>query len=185
MSTTPNTDIGDPVDRAPRTTGPAPRRRLLLLILALAVQLALVAFAVAPQLQARVTGQEYRLRVAPIDPMEPFRGAYVALTYPDLPGGPPMTDGEAPRPQQTVFVPLHADGDLWRGSATTTTRPGSGPYLRCRDEGWQLSCGIESWFVPQDRATAIEEAVRTGHTVAVVRIDDSGNAAIVDLLTEG
>ena len=48
------------------------------------VQLALVGVAVAPRLSARLTGDEYRLRVAPVDPIDPFRGAYVDLDYPDL-----------------------------------------------------------------------------------------------------
>lgn len=161
-------------------------RRWVWLAVALLVQIGLVAFAVAPQLQARLSGQEYRLRVAPVDPMEPFRGAYVALSYPDLPrNSPVVADGQPGNPQRIVYVPLHADGDVWRGSAPTPERPGSGPYLRCRDRGWQVTCGIESWFAPQERAAAIEEAVRTGHAVAVVRVDSSGNAAIVDLRTGG
>ena len=48
------------------------------------VQLALVGVAVAPRLSARLTGDEYLLRVAPVDPIDPFRGAYVDLDYPDL-----------------------------------------------------------------------------------------------------
>ena len=47
-------------------------------------QLVLVGVAVAPQLSARLRGDTYLLEVAPIDPVDPFRGAYVALDYPDL-----------------------------------------------------------------------------------------------------
>ena len=47
-------------------------------------QLALVGLAVAPQLSARIVGDTYLVRVAPVDPIDPFRGAYVALDYPDL-----------------------------------------------------------------------------------------------------
>ena len=47
-------------------------------------QAALVGVAVAPQLSARVTGDTYLFRVAPLDPIDPFRGAYVTLDYPDL-----------------------------------------------------------------------------------------------------
>ncbi len=42
--------------------------------LVLVVQLGLLLGAVAPQLSARLTGQEYLLRVVPIDPIDPFRG---------------------------------------------------------------------------------------------------------------
>ena len=48
------------------------------------LQLALVPLAVLPQLSARVTGETYRMRVAPVDPIDPFRGAYIDLSYPDL-----------------------------------------------------------------------------------------------------
>ena len=47
-------------------------------------QLALVGVGVAPQLSARLTGDTYLMTVAPLDPIDPFRGAYVALDYPDL-----------------------------------------------------------------------------------------------------
>ncbi len=48
------------------------------------IQLALVPLAVAGPLSARLTGEEYLLEVAPVDPIDPFRGAYVALSYPGL-----------------------------------------------------------------------------------------------------
>ena len=57
----------------------------ILTVTALAVaQLGLVAVAVAPQLSARVAGDSYLMTVAPLDPIDPFRGAYVTLDYPDL-----------------------------------------------------------------------------------------------------
>lgn len=45
--------------------------------------LALLAVAVWPQLSARFTGDEVVLRVQPVDPIDPFRGAYVDLGYPE------------------------------------------------------------------------------------------------------
>ena len=59
-------------------------RRILTTTVVAASQLALVGLAVAPQLSARVAGDTYLVRVAPVDPIDPFRGAYVALDYPDL-----------------------------------------------------------------------------------------------------
>ena len=47
--------------------------------------LALVVVAVWAPLAARLTGEEVTLRVEPVDPIDPFRGAYVDLSYPDLP----------------------------------------------------------------------------------------------------
>jgi hypothetical protein len=51
--------------------------------------------------------------------------------------------------------------------------------LRCHDDGWQLRCGIESWFLPQPKAAAAGQALVEGRAVAVVRIDAQGNAALV------
>ncbi|MFN8193212.1 MAG: GDYXXLXY domain-containing protein [Nocardioidaceae bacterium] len=138
-----------------------------------AVQLALVGVAVAPQLSARATGDEYLFRVAPVDPVDPFRGAYVALDYPDVyPAGEDHGDG-------TVFVTLVEKDGLWVRDAYTTTRPADGPYLACDDHGWQLRCGIESWFLPQDEAATFQQWVADDEAVARVRIDARGHAALV------
>ena len=139
------------------------------------VHLVLVGVAVAPQLSARLIGVELRLAVAPLDPIDPFRGAYVVLDYPDLPL---QQTGRARPLEGTVFVPLAPAGEVWEGGALTTREPSAGPYLRCDTDGWQLRCGIESLFAAQDEALRIEQQLVTG-AVAVVRVDDNGNAAVV------
>jgi hypothetical protein len=167
------------------------------------LQLALVGAAVAGPLSARATGEEYLLDVAPVDPIDPFRGAYVALSYPGLPGSPvpmeppPGHEGEgesvemsepaepprAPGEPGQVFVPLERHGDVWRGGTPVRERPSEGPYLRCDDGRWQLRCGIESYFVGQERALELERAVVDGDAVARVRVDGRGNAALVAVET--
>lgn len=157
------------------------RSRPALLALALIVQLGLVGVAVDGQLSARVTGDEYLLRVAPLDPHDPFRGAYVELDYPDLP------DGDGRRlddTDDTVFVPLTQTGEgLWTGGRAQATAPEDGPFLRCSARAWQLSCGIESMFLPPDKALALEESIGGGDQVAVLKVDSRGNAALVDVRT--
>ncbi|HSE07438.1 MAG TPA: GDYXXLXY domain-containing protein [Nocardioidaceae bacterium] len=148
-------------------------------VAAVAVQLALVPVAVADQLSARLTGEEYLLEVAPVDPMDPFRGAYVALSYPGLPNSQDLVE----RPDaggDVAYVPLRQSGEVWVGE-TPVADPPEGPYLRCSDEGWRLRCGIESWFLPQEDAWALEQAVNDGRAVARVRVDGRGNAALVDV----
>lgn len=138
---------------------------------------ALVPLAVAGPLSARLTGEEYLLDVEPVDPIDPFRGAYVALGYPGLPNGQQLT--ERREHGDVTYVPLTRSGDVWTGLTPVSERPESGPFLRCKDEQWQLSCGIESWFLPQDEAYEMEQAVNEGRAVARVRIDSRGNAALV------
>lgn len=156
-----------------------PRREIGWIAAALAAQVGLVGVAVAPQLSARVTGQEYRLRVAPVDPIDPFRGAYVALSYP----GVAQTAPSRMPSSGTAYIPLGPDPatpGLMKGGPAQSAPPAE-PYLRCDTDGGRLSCGIESWFVPQDRAATIESQVRGGHAVSIVRIDGRGNAAVTDL----
>ena len=142
------------------------------------LQLLLVGVAVAPSLSARVTGEEYLLAVAPVDPIDPFRGAYVTLGYPGLAGAVP-DDGTGPR--GTVFVPLErAGGDLWEGRRARAERPENGPYLRCESEGWRVRCGIESLFASQARAREPERELMGG-AVARIRVDRRGNATVLGI----
>ena len=140
------------------------------------VQLALVGVAVAPRLSARLTGDEYRLRVQPVDPIDPFRGAYVDLDYPDLGEAPDVRDSDDRGP---LYVTLVQDGEVWKGSGYSRERPSAMPYLACDDRDWQVHCGIESLFLPQDEAAAMEADVASGSMVAVVKVDSQGHAALV------
>lgn len=146
-------------------------------------QLALVGAAVAPQLSAHLTGETYVLRVAPLDPIDPFRGAYVTLSYPDLPTGADLdgSDDRSPGDRRgDVFVPLQPEGDVWVAGTWTRERPEEGPYLACDDRSWEVRCGIDSWFLPQDEAAAMESALADG-AYAEVRVDGRGHAVLVDV----
>lgn len=146
------------------------------LVLVGVAQAALVAVGVAPQLSARATGDEYRMLVQPVDPIDPFRGAYVDLDY----AGPPDSElrGHDSGP---VFVTLVEEDGLWRMDEVGEDRPGEAPYLACVDEGWRVRCGIESWFADQGEARRLEAALAEDGAVATIKVDARGNAAIVAL----
>ena len=142
-------------------------------------QLALVAVAVAPRLSAYATGDEIRLQVAGLDPYDPFRGAYVQLDYPDLPLD--RSRVKETGSESTVFLPLvQREDGTWGADRAVTERPADGPYLAC-EEGWRLSCGIESWFASGEEALRIQDALLGGTGTATVRVDAHGNAVLVDL----
>lgn len=143
------------------------------------VQAVLVPAAVWPQLSARVTGQEYLLEVAPLDPIDPFRGAYVTLDYPGLATADSGDDEPA---GGTVYYRLVPDGEVWVGDGPAVVqRPESGPYLSCVSESWRTSCGIESFFAAQEEALRLEQELAQGGALARVRIDGRGNAAVVGI----
>lgn len=160
-------------------------------IVALA-QLALVGVAVAPRLSAYVTGDEYRLEIGALDPIDPFRGAYVTLGYPGLTPtdqGWESAEGSGadvdPPPSGRVFVPLRRDGDVWIAVGFLTDRPDHAPYLSCESDGWRVRCGIESWFTGQADAARLGDQLAEGGGVATVRIDSRGHAVLVDVDTGG
>ena len=72
---------------------------------------------------------------------------------------------------------------MWVGGPVQRTAPADGLYLTCDDSSWRLECGIESWFLPQDEAAGLQEALRGGTAVATVKVDASGHAALVDVTT--
>lgn len=162
------------------------RSRRVRVAAACLAHLVLVGVAVAPQLSARLTGDELRLAVAPLDPIDPFRGAYVALDYPDLrrdgsqsfgePGLGALEDGE----EGDVYVTLVEKDGVWAAGEWSRERPEDGPYLACDDRSWQVRCGIESLFLPQDEARETEQLLLDG-AVAEVKVDSRGNAAVVDV----
>ncbi len=148
-------------------------------------QLALVGVAVWAPLSARLTGQEVVLRVEPVDPIDPFRGAYVELAYPDLPQV-TFPDEVTEEQQQslddargTAYVPLTRQGEVWVGGPVQRTAPAEGLYLTCDDSSWRLECGIESWFLPQDEAAGMQDAIQGGRAVATVSVDAAGHAALI------
>lgn len=147
--------------------------RTAAVVAAVALQGALVVVAVAPRLSAHLFGTEYLVRVAPLDPVDPFRGAYVSLSYPDL------QPSESIRADGDVFIPLVRSGDLWRGGGAVPTRPAGGPYLACRYDG-VLRCGIESLFLPQAKAAALERDLADGG-IARLKVDGRGHAAVLSV----
>ena len=92
------------------------------------------------------------------------------------PGLGSLEDGES----GDVYITLVEEDGVWIGEAWSRTRPDDGPYLACDDRSWQVRCGIESWFLPQDDAQEAEHLLRDG-AVAELRVDDRGNAAVVDV----
>ncbi len=154
------------------------RSRAIAIAAAVLVQVGLIVVGVGPQLSARLTGTEYRFAVGPVDPIDPFRGAYVQLSYPGLPMDDSGVEGDA-------YIPLSRDGasGVWRGTAIQKLRPDRGPFLACHSEGYGTpTCGIESLFLSEEKARQVADDLRANRAVAIVRVDGRGNAAIVRLV---
>lgn len=63
--------------------------------------------------------------------------------------------------------------------------PGCAAVLRGRCEHGRFAAGIERFYVPEERAAALDRAVRSEKGAVVVAIDRTGAAAVKDLLIDG
>lgn len=120
------------------------------------------------------TGTEVRLHVEPVDPLDFFRGEYVALTY-DI----STIDIEpGARPGSTVYVPLSRRGHYWTGDSAELVRP-TDVFIRGRvTSPGTVEYGIESYFVEEGEARRWEDAAARGDLYVDVVLDDDGKARI-------
>jgi uncharacterized membrane-anchored protein len=119
-------------------------------------------------------GEHVLLQVQPVDPHDPFRGEYVALTY---------RISRVPHPASgVVYVPLHREGDVWTGDRAMRERPAAGTFIRGHVRGGSIHYGIESFFVREGTARRYEQAVFERRLYADVVLDDDGNALLDDLV---
>lgn len=154
------------------------------------------------------SGSEVRLKTAPVDPRDLFRGDYVVLNYDistldsaSLQGDRDFGKGEP------VFVRLTPDGDgfaravgIYRARpaleggdvviAGHVTRTGlcvraENGAVDCNQRGGvRVSYGLESYFVPQGSGRAIERTERSRIEI-VAAVAPSGGASIKRLLIDG
>lgn len=157
------------------------RRRLILFGVLLGSLLAVPIGMTAWSEVRLATGRRVLLEVRPVDPNDPFRGEYVALTYPisrtPLPPGAQVGD--------TVYVGLFPDGATWRAAGSAGKQPPSGelPFIRGHvAPGNVIFFGIETFYVEEGRAREYEEAIVRGAVVADVVLDGDGGARLADLL---
>jgi uncharacterized membrane-anchored protein len=170
--------------------------RLLLLIVVAVVQLAVAGDAIVRYELTLRYGESLRFRVQPIDPVDSFRGRYVALTFEanraEIPEG-----LEIPN-RGWIFVPVVVGEDGFaRLGAVSLSRPSSGPYLRLRSgvEGQDEEGRRVAWvnlpfrrlYMKEELAAETERAMwRRGRRQASVLVYVRDGVGVAkDLLIEG
>ena len=125
------------------------------------------------------SGKKVILQVEPVDPLDPFRGEYVALSY-------SIGRLETPglEPGETVYVPLQKTGDHWSGLEPRATRPdGEVTFIRGRvTRPGRIEYGIETFYVEEGQARRYEDAIFRRRLDAKVVVDDDGKARLDDLV---
>jgi uncharacterized membrane-anchored protein len=149
----------------------ARRVRIILFVVVAVVQLAVAGGAVIRSELALRSGEVFRFRIQPVDPVDAFRGRYVAIRFAlDRAAAP---DGLEVARQQRVFVPLEVDSDgLAAFGPAALERPSSGAYLRLRSGGiypdedgqprvW-VTVPFNRYYMDEDLAPEAERAVWSG-----------------------
>jgi uncharacterized membrane-anchored protein len=158
------------------------RRRKLALLVVVCVQLA-VPLALAGLAEADLAfGDEIKLKAQPVDPLDPFRGNYVVLTYEisRLQVVHPVNEGQRLcadlfRSAPGVYGARYAydapqeDGKTICGRARQDARGG---------ESVGIEYGIETYYASAERAREIEDAIARGQLYVVVDLDEDGSARI-------
>lgn len=178
---------------------------------ALAMLLLCGALGLMVESRARILrdGAEVRLKTAPIDPRDLFRGDYVVLNYEistveldNVPGDrdlrvgdmiyvrlAPGPDGFAKAVGASKAKPAAAAGETiieGRVDRSGTCLMGADGNIDCARgrNGVRVDYGLESFFVPQGEGLAIERTERSRIEV-VAAVAPSGQAAIKRLLIDG
>ncbi len=131
------------------------RARLFVLVVACLAQLGLVVRAIADYETTLAEGEPLRFALAPVDPVDPFRGRYVALRFElervRLPVTPEMGAAD------WVYLVLGVGEDgLAEARQLRAGPPSDGPYLRLRLVYYDAVDGVAHLAFPFDRFYAEE-----------------------------
>lgn len=160
------------------------------------IQLGVAASGIARYERVLTSGKAVLLKVAPVDPYDPFRGRYVTLSF-ELEREVHALKGPAPQYGSPAYVVLEADAtSVARVAHVTASRPSSGLWLEA-DSVWpetdttvRVSLPIKRYYMNEDLAPAAEHAYReamtneVGDSHARVRIL-GGSVVIEQVLLDG
>jgi uncharacterized membrane-anchored protein len=160
------------------------------------IQLAVAAGAIFRSEVALRSGVIYRFRLQPVDPVDAFRGRYVALRF--VLDRAPVTEGTPSLRPRKIYVPLVVDDEGFAGFGPVALNPpASGDFLRLRsgvdfidengDRMVSLALPFGRYYMPEALAAEVDRNLwRRGARPAwvTVRVWD-GVGVIEDLWVDG
>lgn len=148
-----------------------PVLRLVLFVIAAVVQLAVAAGAIVSSELALRTGEAFRFRIQPVDPVDAFRGRYVAIRF-TVDHAPVAEDFDS-RAGTRLFVPIEIDAEGFAVFGQADEKPPvGGSYLRLKtgaitvdDDGvrqiW-VTMPLQRFYMDEELAPEAERAVWGG-----------------------
>ena len=133
--------------------------RLIVFVLVALAQLAVPASLVWKREQTLGRGSIWKFRTAPVDPIDAFRGRYVALQFEveTQQIAPPANASSG----QTVFVTLKTNADGFAEiDQVSTARPAGDDFMEAQLLGNTVSLPFDKYWVTERDAPAAETAYR-------------------------
>jgi uncharacterized membrane-anchored protein len=163
--------------------------RLIVFVLVACAQIAVPASMIWKREQTSRQGQVWKFRTAPVDPVDAFRGRYIALQFEaeaqQISPPPNVRYGE------TVFVTLRADAEGFAVIDQVLAAPPEGDaFIEAQLQGTAVSLPFDVYWVNERDAPAAESAYRAQSTgekrnaFVTVRVF-KGNAALEQLYLDG
>ena len=170
--------------------------RFALFILLAVIQLAVAAGAIIRSEISLRSGEVFRFKLQPVDPVDAFRGRYVALRF--AVDRAPVAEGTPPLRQQKIFVPLVVDDEGFTiFGSVVLEEPESGAYLRLRSGGQfddengrpvvSLALPFQRYYMTEELAKEVDRSMwRRGQRPAWVTVRvRNGTGVIEDLWVDG
>lgn len=163
--------------------------RLILFVLIAAGQIAVPASLIWQRERTLKEGHAWKFRTAPVDPVDAFRGRYVALQFEA------ETQQISPPPYshygQTVFVTLRADAEGFAAiDQVLASPPEATDFIEAQLHGTTISLPFDKYWVTERDAPAAEAAYLAQSTrekrnaFVTVRVF-KGDAALEQLYLDG
>ena len=163
--------------------------RLIVFALVALAQLAVPASLILKREQTLRHGSVWKFRTAPVDPVDAFRGRYIALEF--------EAEGQEITPPanlefgETIFVTLRADEEGFAQiDQVSSTRPSDDGFIEADLAGKTVSLPFDKYWVTERDAPAAEAAYRAQsrrekhNAFATVRVF-RGDAALEQLYLDG
>ncbi|MES1041956.1 GDYXXLXY domain-containing protein [Peribacillus simplex] len=154
-----------------------------------------------PPVWTTMTGDVIKIKTAPVDPTDLFRGSYVALKYEIESVKPSQIDDSIKTEFTTknmgdfkkVYVRLKQNEDgLYIVDYVTKEKPGKGVYLKGEleipydlqnAETIQIRYGLDNYFASEEKAKEMEKEALANPSIAVVKVRN-GNVVLTDIIIE-
>ena len=168
--------------------------RLALFAVVALAQLAVAGGAIVKSEFALRTGEAFRFRIQPVDPIDAFRGRYVAIRFATERA--PAADDLEVRSGKYIYVPLEVDADGYAAlGQARADRPYGSSYLRLRagvvspdEEGnrwvW-VTLPFRRYYMDEDLVPDAERAVwagRRGHREASIGVRVRSGMGVIEEL---